>query len=880
MLEFLYLICIAPLEFFMQTILNWGFYTTHSFGLALILMSLAVNTVILPIYNKVEGWQEEERALKARMAPMETMIRSVFKGQERFAMLSTLYRQHGYSQFMTLRASVGVLLQVPFFFAAYHLLSHMEVLHGVTFGPIRDLGAPDELFSIGNVTVNVLPILMTVINLVSAFFYTHGLSRRDKVQLYGMAALFLVLLYNSPAALTFYWTLNNVYSLGKNIVEKDWMKRPGWTGAMRRLAASRNRLLTRAGSAVSSVLVRLGGVFPFRLVNWHKASTAWNAFLPSSQKAVLAELYLPVTVLIAMLLMVYCPFAVYSSDPAVFSTPVVEFTGERLGVLFMLTLLLYIVGVLSGPLRWVLGALFTVLGFAALCFSFLLAPDFGALDALILQRPEPLYRWYNVYIDIAVIAAIIAAFLALVKFRKTAVLKSVVYATLTILVVMTGIHYTSARETLDFIAQNTPPAQDEDSAPPQYMKDFYTFSRNGKNVLVVMLDMFTGGNMAQLFEKYPDLKTGLDGFTWYEDTVTAGTSTIFGKPGILGGEECHPVALNEDATRSLEEKINAAYGNFFRHLQDENFRLSVHNGEALRPALVAPMLKEEPKAVFLSGDDIWPGAGKYWAKKHNFVYPEVNEQDRVLTAVGLFNIAPLSVKKKIYRNGRWMNAVSIASHSIRHSLKCLASLDVLPEASQISDTDENAFIFMSNLLTHVPWGLDDNGLPTSDSGTNATRDPANNGLSPHHLRAEGFALRSLIRWFDWMKEQGVYDNTQIIIVSDHGRGDSAEIFKLWGRLPSVHLHGLLLVKEAGARGPVRTDTTSLMANWDVPVIIDNALAAKKEDIRTPWTDKNRKRHHVSGDINRARHQDNKFVLHEVYNIQGPLYDKKSWIKVQ
>ena len=69
MLELLYLVCIAPLEFCMQIILRWGFYTTASYGLALILMSLAVNTVILPIYNKVEGWQEEERALKARMAP-------------------------------------------------------------------------------------------------------------------------------------------------------------------------------------------------------------------------------------------------------------------------------------------------------------------------------------------------------------------------------------------------------------------------------------------------------------------------------------------------------------------------------------------------------------------------------------------------------------------------------------------------------------------------------------------------------------------------------------------------------------------------------------------------------------------------------------------
>ena len=80
MLDLIYLICIAPLEFCMRHILDWGFDLTKSYGLALIFMSLAVNTVILPIYNKVEGWQEEERALKARMAPMETMIRGKEEG--------------------------------------------------------------------------------------------------------------------------------------------------------------------------------------------------------------------------------------------------------------------------------------------------------------------------------------------------------------------------------------------------------------------------------------------------------------------------------------------------------------------------------------------------------------------------------------------------------------------------------------------------------------------------------------------------------------------------------------------------------------------------------------------------------------------------------
>jgi len=38
--------------------------------------------------------------------------------------------------------------------------------------------------------------------------------------------LFLVLLYNSPAGLAFYWTLNNVFSLVKNLFYK--LKKPGF----------------------------------------------------------------------------------------------------------------------------------------------------------------------------------------------------------------------------------------------------------------------------------------------------------------------------------------------------------------------------------------------------------------------------------------------------------------------------------------------------------------------------------------------------------------------------------------------------------------------------------------------------------------------------
>lgn len=218
MLDFIYTLFIAPLEFGMDKALSWGYEISGNWGWAIIIMSIVVNTVILPIYLKAEHWQEEERSIRKSFEDDEAMIKRTFKGQERFAMITTMHRQAGYSPLLTLRSSIGFFLQIPFFFAAYHLLSHFEPLQGISFLGLTDLSKPDELFMIGGFVINVMPILMTIINIASALIYTQNLTNRDKYQLYGMAAIFLVLLYNAASGLVLYWTFNNIYSLAKNAV--------------------------------------------------------------------------------------------------------------------------------------------------------------------------------------------------------------------------------------------------------------------------------------------------------------------------------------------------------------------------------------------------------------------------------------------------------------------------------------------------------------------------------------------------------------------------------------------------------------------------------------------------------------------------------------
>ena len=220
-LSALYTLIISPLELLFEIIFTIANKIIGNEGISIIFLSLAVNFLVLPLYKRADELQAEERDIQARMASKIKQIKHTFKGDERFFMLQEYYRINHYKPIYALKSSVSLLLQVPFFIAAYNLLSGMQSLQGMSFAFIADLGKEDATFMIGSFPVNILPILMTLINVVSGIIYTKGHPVKEKVQVYGLAAVFLVLLYNSPSGLVFYGLLNNVFSLVKNIDRKS-----------------------------------------------------------------------------------------------------------------------------------------------------------------------------------------------------------------------------------------------------------------------------------------------------------------------------------------------------------------------------------------------------------------------------------------------------------------------------------------------------------------------------------------------------------------------------------------------------------------------------------------------------------------------------------
>ncbi|MBQ4186168.1 MAG: YidC/Oxa1 family membrane protein insertase, partial [Clostridiales bacterium] len=217
-------IFLAPLELVFEAIFQLSFYITRSEGWSILLLSLVVSTLVLPLYKRAEKLESEQREKEKELSHWVEHIKKHFHGDEKYMVLSAYYRENHYSPLSQLKSSISLLLQIPFFLAAYDLLGvraaeRFAGTGGGLFG--FDLGAPDGLLSFAGITINALPILMTLVNILACYIYTKGYPFKTALRSYLLAIFFLVFLYKSPSALLVYWTMNNFYSLFKTIIMKN-----------------------------------------------------------------------------------------------------------------------------------------------------------------------------------------------------------------------------------------------------------------------------------------------------------------------------------------------------------------------------------------------------------------------------------------------------------------------------------------------------------------------------------------------------------------------------------------------------------------------------------------------------------------------------------
>ena len=948
MLDFIYTLLIAPLEYWMQAALLWGYSHTEAWGPAIIVMSLAVNFVILPIYIKAEHWQEGERALRKSFEAKEAMIKRTFKGQERFAMISTMHRQAGYSPFLSLRSSLGFFLQIPFFFAAYHFLSHFEPLAGVSFLGIGDLSKPDELIRVGAFSVNVMPILMTVINLASALIYTHSLTQRDKLQLYGMAALFLVLLYDAASGLVLYWTCNNIFSLCKNVVyglvgrfkapvsaallnlQSRFVRRPevfpgGWLyvvplvlwsmGSLLALLSSNQADFVSEGakSAVSlaadfgyiasvvfalllSVKLRLWrnhwvillltvAVAYYGLRVWGKwfflganrksfalsagflflipalgvlhAGIDLRRFLYSEAHSARSSkppqtLLVPAGLWLTVLLAAYLPVQAYCTAVEVFSSPEVILAKSLLWCA-LIGVPIWLVTFWAARVQarncagYVIGALtlvFTV-------YAFLLPLDAGTIDAFQIADPAALFRSKNLLVDVVVVAVVLGIYAWLLRSGRTLWVKCVFV--LCIIGSLVNGSYLLWQSRGQWQADD-PQVKTVGGELPEYNDRLFGFSKTGQNILVVMMDAFTGTHMSRILEANPELKHELDGFVWYPDTVAAGPSTNTGVASVLCGYDCTPLAINAQGNESVAEKMNRNYAKLANKLGDE-WDIVFYERNWLEQMRLQRYTDQDVLALRYLSD----AYTDHYVQSRGIEIGRGNT-DEFLLAVSVFSSVPWSGKNLIYRDGRWFESFLGDKNEVLvlRALKDWALFDQLTDISN-ADRQKNTFKFIDTELTHSPWFMDPG---TCGVVASPKREFSADGVPLAHLATETCALKALAKWFAWMKKEGVWNNTTVVLASDHSSGDDPVFDKTFSQAgmqqAPTRANALLLMKRAEESGELRVDMTPMTA----------AEAAKL------WTgvEPPKPRTHVWG-----KSRGEGYLIDKVWSVDGSMFEASSWI---
>lgn len=817
-LHLLFQLFIEPLILLMEVLFRLSIKLTgEDVAMSIIPLSLAVNLLSLPLYMRADAIQQQNRALEQKMRPWLDHIKQAFHGDERFMMTQAYYRVCGYSPWFALRNSFSLLLQIPFFTAAYYMLSNTPYLDGVSLWPISNLSEPDGLIAIGGFSLNVLPLLMTAINVKSGMVYLKGTTSKSyKVQFYLLALIFLVLLYNSPAGLVFYWILNQLFSLGKNLVMARSEKK--FTPVRRRKEKTKE----------SRPL--LGW-----LMGKNEESDKWVFLLGCLTMALLTGALIPSSV-------VYDSAVSFVTGDDYLS-PFWRLLDSLLlatGALLLWPMVFYtLVGKTSKRLFEVLAWTVSMVMIANYMFF---GRDLGNLNPFLIFDDNPVLLWPSVIRNTLTVAVLVIGLVIVwQEMRKSARAFQAI-----VTVVLAGMFCYN----LPHIVSNLWQAE-ETASHALTQKPTFGFSRNGKNVVVVMLDRAVSSYIPYIFNENPELKQQFSGFTYYPNSLSFGAQTNTGAPGLYGGYEYIPQQMMSRDSVLLKDKHDEALRVMPVIFSRAGFDVTVtdppYAGYSQSPDLSIyddyPDIKAYKDFFKLVGDD----EKKALWQRNFFRY-------------SLMKVLPLCVQPWFYDKGFYQGtdpglAVNTAqivdNRSMAHGtdsyfMREKEALEALPEMSQCDDTEQNHFLLYYSCMAHSPSLLsepdyepeiviDNREYDTAHEGRftlNGRKAVMNDAKQMAHYHVNMASMMKFAKWFDYLKEQGVYDNTRIIIVSDHGY--QLNSFADMVNMPTIDLmpfNALLLVKDFGSEGEMRTDL-DFMTNADTPTLAFKDLI---EDPVNPFT---------------------------------------------
>lgn len=450
---------------------------------------------------------------------------------------------------------------------------------------------------------------------------------------------------------------------------------------------------------------------------------------------------------LAFLLAVYAPLELFLGNQADFWFDLPTFL-PRVILLFVILTVLGIAAFallrLWGRLPYSIGL---ALGFTALLGCYIqgsfLAADLPPLDGTTVDwNADPLARGLSVAVFAVLLAA--AVFL-MIKFRG--LFKKVVWigsAGLTAMLVLT----------LATLLMTTPLT---DKAGYLQPTDHHAFQYSGDtNLIVLVVDAVDSGAFQDALAANPEFADTFDDFTYYDDALAAYPFTRNSLPMIFTGQ------WYENKT-AYDEYVTDAFQNspLMEKLTEENYAIGLYNnGEIHLDA------------------DAFEGVFENQIKVRSY-FSSYRASFKLIAKMAAIRYAPWDLKRFGYDAAEYAAAVERLSDTGYDPVQKenAAFYSSIKETNPITVTEEKCARFIHIEGAHVPYQYDKE-VNVIENGT--------------YLQNIEATITICDTYLDRLKESGVYDNSVIVILGDHGFDEAG---RLEGRM-----HPAVLIKGIGETG--------------------------------------------------------------------------------
>ncbi|MDC6477178.1 sulfatase-like hydrolase/transferase [Methylophilaceae bacterium] len=315
----------------------------------------------------------------------------------------------------------------------------------------------------------------------------------------------------------------------------------------------------------------------------------------------------------------------------------------------------------------------------------------------------------------------------------------------------------------NFILDNFPLHKE----PYRPASSFYSLSKDKPNYLYILMDEVYGGSAQEILSTRTELANKFTGFTNYTNTSGVYPTTLLSIPAILNGSIYQEGENLEDFYQDSFDKSL-----LFKTLIDENFDYKVHTHSA-----ACKVLAENVCSQYNSMGESSLSLSHQYNKLLNF---------------SIFKLVPDILKANVYNNDNWLIS-QMRDKTVKEFDYFVKNLN--------SNNNSSTFRMFHNILTHSPIKYND-ACDLMKKNLSATYE--------NYIGQDICGYIQLSRITDKLKQLDIYDNTFIIVSSDHGRGMVPKRFEkaflAKQNLSSKeygYAHAMLMIKPLNASGKLK-----------------------------------------------------------------------------